>query len=461
MRVYDSLTKKKKEIPKKETIYMYVCGLTPYDHAHLGHARTYVAFDVLKRYLMYKGYNVFHIQNITDVDDKILRRAKETGKNPIELATKFHNEALELFDKLNILRADVYPRVSEHIDEIINLINKIIENGYAYETPTGIYFNVEKFKDYGKLSGQNIEEIKEKHRIEPDKTKKSPIDFALWKKTKKGDEPVGWQSPFGYGRPGWHIECSAMALKYSKGSTIDIHGGARDLIFPHHENEIAQSEAATGKKFVDIWIHTGFLTVNGVKMSKSLGNFIILKDALNKYDPMALRLLFVSTKYNSPIDFSSKAVEQAERSLKRIKEALLFINNKEKESSINIKLREAIIENRKKFFEALEKDFDTPKALSFLFSSINELFRNQENLDKAALQIAKLFINEFQFIFGIKIETKTISDREDKAIKAIIDIRNELRKEKRYDLADKIRERLKKIGINLKDKGEKTEYTID
>ncbi len=461
MFIYDSLTKKEKELPKKETIYMYVCGLTPYDHAHLGHARTYVAFDVLKRYLMYKGYNIFHIQNITDVDDKILKRAKETGENPIELATKFHNEALELFDKLNILRADVYPRVSEHINDIINLINKIIENGYAYETPTGIYFNVERFKDYGKLSGQKIEEIKKKHRIEPDKTKKSPIDFALWKKTKKGEEPVGWESPFGYGRPGWHIECSAMSLKYTGGNTIDIHGGARDLIFPHHENEIAQSEAATGRKFVDLWIHTGFLTVNGVKMSKSLGNFITLKDALSQYDPMALRLFFVSTKYNSPVDFSSRAVEQAKNSLKRIKEAMVFIKNNEENPNINPKLRKSIAENRKKFFEALENDFDTPKALSFLFSSINELFRNQENLDRAALQIAKLLINEFQFIFGIRVETKEISTREDMIIRAVIDVRNELRKEKRYELADKIRQRLKEAGINLKDKGKETEYSLD
>ncbi|MDD5337574.1 MAG: cysteine--tRNA ligase, partial [Candidatus ainarchaeum sp.] len=285
MQLYNTMTKKMEvfEPLSGKKVNLYVCGLTPYDHTHLGHARTYVAFDMLKRYFTQGGYDVFHIQNVTDVDDKILKRAAERKISPRELAESFNSEAMELFKKLNILEANAYPKVTEHIPEIIALVQKLLDSGYAYETETGIYFEVRKFPDYGKLSGQKLGEIISGSRKEVDETKRNPEDFALWKKTK--DEALEFESPWGTGRPGWHIECSAMAGKYAK--TLDIHGAARDLIFPHHENEIAQSEAANGQKFVNYWLHTGFLTVNGEKMSKSLGNFVTLADVLSQHSPNA------------------------------------------------------------------------------------------------------------------------------------------------------------------------------
>ncbi|MEM4216294.1 MAG: cysteine--tRNA ligase [Candidatus Anstonellales archaeon] len=458
MKVYNTLTKKVEDFSPthNKKIVMYVCGLTPYDHTHLGHARTYVSFDVIKRYLLYKGYNVLHIQNITDVEDKIINRAKETNKSPLELSKHFHSEALSLFDSLNILRADFYPAVSEHIPEIIEIIKKIIRNGYAYETETGVYFNVAKFKKYGKLSGQKIKEIEKEHRIEPDPTKKNPVDFALWKKTKKGEEPIGFDSPWGYGRPGWHIECSAMSMKYTENRTIDIHGGAKDLIFPHHENEIAQSEAAFKVQFVKYWLHTGFLTVNGVKMSKSLGNFITLKDALSKHSPQAIRLLFVMTKYSSPIDYSEKHVESASAALRRIEEGFVLLSEAEKSKKPNRpdpEFRRKMYELKNMFFEAMDNDFDTAKAVASFFDFISEVNRHiaGKEMDYSALKIAKQFYNDVFFILGIEIEEKGSEGAEEPLLNAVLSIREELRKAKQFELSDRIRKILNESGYEILD----------
>jgi cysteinyl-tRNA synthetase len=458
MKVYNTLTKKLEEFSPLEDgkVIMYVCGLTPYDHAHLGHARTYVSFDVIKRYLIYKGYNVIHIQNITDVEDKIINRAKETKKNPLELSKAFHSEALSLFDSLNILRADFYPAVSEHIPEIIEAIKRIIKNGYAYETETGVYFNVSRFKKYGRLSGQRVKEIEEKHRIEPDPTKKNPVDFALWKKTKKGEEPIGFESPWGYGRPGWHIECSAMSMHYSNGRTLDIHGGAKDLIFPHHENEIAQSEAAFKTQFVKYWLHTGFLTVEGVKMSKSLGNFITIKDALAKHDPRSIRLLFVMTKYSSPIDYSEKHVEGASAALKRIEEGFTLLLEAErsgKPNKVDPRFRKEIHEKKSKFFEAMDNDFDTAAAVASFFDFITAVNKHASGneIDYSALKIAKQFYNDVFFILGIEIKKEEARAEDSAILNAVLAIREDLRKARQFELSDRIRKILNENGYEIVD----------
>ena len=460
MKVYNTLTKKLEEFSpiSDRRVVMYVCGLTPYDHAHLGHARTYVAFDVIKRYLLYKGYDVLHIQNITDVEDKIINRAMETGKDPSELSNRFHSEALLLFDSLNILRADFYPMVSEHIPEIINTIKKIMDNGYGYETKTGVYFNLAKFKKYGKLSGQKIKEIEKKHRIEPDPTKKNPADFVLWKKTKPGEEPIGFESPWGYGRPGWHIECSAMSMKYTKNKTLDIHGGAKDLIFPHHENEIAQSEAAFKILFVKYWLHTGFLTVERVKMSKSLGNFITIKDALAKHSPRSIRLLFVMTKYSSPIDYSEEHVENASRGLKRIEEGFALLNEAEKSKkplAVSYDFRKKIYEQKNKFFDAMENDFDTSQAIASFFDLISEVNKHISSirLDYPSLKIAKKFYNDALFILGIEMEEAKEGEGMDNRalLDGILKVREELRKAKQFELSDKIRRILNENGYEILD----------
>lgn len=459
--LYNTWTNKKEEfIPIREgKVYMYVCGLTPYDHAHIGHARTMVAFDTLKRVLMFLGYDVLHIQNITDVDDKILKRAVETGKDPLVLAEHFHERALKGFDALNILRADVYPKVSDHIPEIIETTERIIANGFAYVVDSGVYFDVMKYQEefgtYGHLSGQRLEEIAEKHRIEPAPDKKNPLDFALWKRTKPSEEPIGWESPWGYGRPGWHIECSVMSFAYTNKETLDIHGGAKDLIFPHHENEIAQSQAAYKKQFVKYWLHSGFLTINGEKMSKSLGNFVTLEDALKKYHPMALRLLFLSSKYSSPIDFSESEVEEKTRFYQRI-----LLARENLRSSLEKPVYKADFKNVwerweklyslwKEFLSAMLDDLDTPRALAAFSSFISEV--NRGDLPSSLAHKSSVLFERMLFLLGIKVEEEERDLRE-----AIIEVRELFRKEKRYDVSDRIREVFSRHGYQFLDDKEGT-----
>ena len=473
MRIYDSINRKEVEFEPLDDgkVIMYVCGLTPYDSAHIGHARTYVAFDVIKRYLKKKGYDVYHIQNVTDVEDKIVKRCKESGADPKELTERVHDEALELFDKLHISRADVYPKVTEHIPEIIEFIQKLIDNGYAYETETGVYFDVPKFRGYGKLSGQNLKEIEAGARVEVDESKKHPEDFALWK---KGGDIITFDSPWGKGRPGWHIECSVMANKYAKRPTLDIHGGARDLIFPHHENEIAQSEAATGKPFSKYWMHTGFLTVHGEKMSKSLGNFVTLKEGLEMFSPNALRFFYIQSNYRSPLDYDEKVISSMDEGLEKIFNTLRNLEENKKENGVDGEFREKSEKEIKKFYEAMDNDFDTPGAIAALFNLIRTVNAHlgKEKTDNEALGKIKKEIEEILWILGLEKEEVSLDSKKDdiekiaeglgikekvpaeELLEKLIELRNISREKKDYDTSDKIRNRLKEIGIVLEDKKE-------
>jgi len=482
MRIYNSLSKDTEEfVPLDDKkVIMYICGLTPYDHAHIGHTRTYIAFDIFKRYLMKKEYSIYHIQNITDVEDKIINRCKKTGADPIELTEKFHKEALELFDKLRILRADVYPKVTEHIQDIINIIEKLIENEYAYETETGVYFNVLKFNSYGKLSGQKTKEMESGTRIDVDKTKKSPLDFALWKKEE--GELLEFDSPWGKGRPGWHIECSAMSLKYAKRDTLDVHGGARDLIFPHHENEIAQSEGETRNQFSKYWMHTGFLTVDGEKMSKSLGNFVTLGDAMEKFDSNSIRLFFSQTHYRSPVDYNEEKIKSAGEAVEHIFNSLDNIKSSLKENKEDIvdeNFRDEIKKVKNSFYEAMDNDLNTPDALAALFKLVKmaNTHSGNDKIDSAGLKELDKKIREMLWIIGLeKMELDLDSKKSEveklieefggkketteEMLEQLIELREKARKEKDFKTSDSIRDKLGKIGIKLEDNKETARWKL-
>jgi cysteinyl-tRNA synthetase len=454
IRVYNTLHRKKEEfVPRDKKVRIYICGLTPQDYAHLGHAKTYVAFDVIMRYLEYRGYEIFHVQNVTDVEDKLIDKSKELQKNPLEIADFFFKDALEGFDALNIKRADLYPKVSDHIEDIIKFISKLIEKGYAYESKGNVYFDVEKFKDYGKLSHQSIKNIIAGVRVSIDENKKKSVDFALWKKAKEGE--IFWESPWGKGRPGWHTECSVMSTKYL-GIPLDIHGGAIELAFPHHENEIAQSEAYYDKKFVKYWLHTGVLTVDGEKMSKSLGNFITVKDLLKKYNPMVIRLYLASIYYRSRMDFSEETLESAKSSLERIYNAKWKLDESLKNPGKENDLENAIKKVKKSFEAAMDDDFNAPKALAAYFDLVKEINKSAESASEAQLLKAKKLFEDIGNVFGILVEEKK-EDLEEKLIQFIIDLREEARKKKDFETSDKIRAKLKEIGIMLED-GEKTTW---
>ena len=480
MKIYNSLNGKPEEliISSDGKVKMYVCGLTPYDSAHIGHARTYVAFDVVKRFLIKNGHQVLHIQNITDVEDKIIKRCKETGADPKTLTSEVHGEALELFDKLNIQRADVYPKVTDHIPQIISFIEKLMGKGSAYETSTGVYFDISKFRDYGKLSGQDMEEIKAGSRKAVDETKEDPADFALWKKT--DGEIIEFDSPWGRGRPGWHIECSALALRYA-GETLDIHGGARDLIFPHHENEIAQSEAANGKQFCRFWMHTGFLSVHGEKMSKSLGNFVTLKQSLSMFSPNAIRMFFLQAHYRSPVDYDEEMIEAAGESVERIFNSMGLIRELEegRMDEEDPAFREESDRLIRKFHSAMENDFDTPEALASLFGLLRLANAHLEKSEVDSSQLGKIkkAIEDMIWIFGFievmpALEEKSPEllklarefgikeNTSDKILGALIHLREESRKRKEYAKSDLIRSKLDAIGISLEDKQAGQRYKV-
>ncbi|MEX2704789.1 MAG: cysteine--tRNA ligase [Candidatus Freyrarchaeum guaymaensis] len=472
MRVYNTLTRKKEEfIPLNgKRVGMYVCGPTVYDYSHVGHARSYVAFDVIRRYLEYKGYTVIYIQNITDVDDKIIKRANELGEDPLSLSKRFTEAYFEDMEKLNVQRANIHPKVSDHIPEIIEFIDRLIKEGYAYEVDGNVYFSVSKAKDYGKLSHQPMENILAGARVEVDKNKRDPRDFALWKKVKPGE--IFWESPWGKGRPGWHIECSAMAIKYL-GPSIDIHGGGMDLIFPHHECEIAQSEAYTGKPFVKYWIHNGFVTINKEKMSKSLGNFFTIREVLEKYDGETLRFFLLSTHYRSQIDYSDKHLQEAKQALQRIRGAInklktLIKQSREESKEPSKEERELIEQVRKskqKFMDAMDDDFNTREAMPAIF----ELTRMVNSLDassrisRSTLEEALQTYNEFGQILGLFQEEErreTYEETVGKLVDILIELRNRFRKEKDWETADYIRERMREAGILLEDSREGTTWKI-
>ncbi len=477
MKVYNTLTGGIEEFKplKGREVRMYVCGPTTYDYSHIGHARAYICFDVMRRWLEYRGYRVKLIVNITDIDDKVIRRAAELGRDPIELSRYYEKAYLEDMDALYVKRADLYPRVTEHIPDIIRAVEKLIEKGYAYATPRGnVYFAVRKFRGYGKLSKQSIEEIAAGARVEPGEDKKSPEDFALWKAAKPG-EP-SWPSPWGQGRPGWHIECSIMSMKYL-GETLDVHGGGQDLIFPHHENEIAQSEALTGKPFSRYWIHNGLVTVKGQEMSKSLKNFTTIREALARYDPRAIRLFALSAHYRSPLEFSFQRLDEASRSLERLTAAASLLQQayqraepcrsledlsaREENSR---ELLDAVEEARREFEDAMDSDFNTPEAIAAVFKLVRVVFKTTSQRggvsSYAALKALEL-LEDFSRVMGIPLEElKPAGEGLSRVVEAILELREEARRERNWRLADSIREALRKAGIEVEDTPEGPRWKI-
>ena len=488
LKIYNTLTKNKETFEPVEQgkVKMYVCGMTVYSDAHIGHARTYFAFDVIRRYLEYKGYDVTYVQNITDVDDKIIAAAANENVDALEYSKKFTERCLADLDKLGIRRADIYPKASDTVPDMINMIKQIIDNGYGYESGGDVYFSVEKFMDYGKLSGQNLDDLKTGARIQPGEEKRSPLDFALWKKAKPG-EP-SWESPWGDGRPGWHIECSAMSSKFLS-LPFDIHGGGMDLRFPHHENEIAQAKAATGKEFAKIWMHIGLLTVEGEKMSKSLGNMINVKDLIKSWNPEVVRFFYAQAHYRSPPDFSKKGLKNAEKGLGRLyrlRDKLTVLSNgilveklDENELSSEDKEYLKIIINFKSDFEdSMDDDFNTPQAVSTIFEFVNasnRFFENNESpntkLCGFALDIL-LKLGNILTLFQSKHEDEGIQNSEildklisiclkyslvveDKNVESLINAllkkRQEARQNKDWKTADLIRYDLETAGFEIQD----------
>lgn len=480
--IYNTLTRKKEEfIPLTPgRVHIYVCGPTVYGHPHIGHAKSYISFDAVVRYFRYKGYRVKYVQNITDVghltddadegEDKILKKAREEKLDPMEVAEYYTWSYFDDMKALGVVRANIFPRATGHIIEQIELVEKLLEKGFAYEVNGNVYFDVSKFSDYGKLSGRKVEELEAGARVEVNPEKRHPYDFALWKKAEPG-HLMKWKSPWGYGYPGWHIECSTMSMKYL-GETFDIHGGGMENIFPHHECEIAQSEAATGKPFVRYWMHNNMVTVDGVKMGKSLGNFITLKDALKKYRPETLRYFVLSSHYRSALDFSDQAIEAAQKGLDRL---LLTVRNLKKKISATEAIPDfappfEIIKYRSRFEEKMDDDFNTPQAIAVLFDLCREV-NSYLNSDRALHQpflidLDNLFRELGGEVLGLipaEIETEvSATSREtiEKIIRVSIDVRNRLRSEKQYQLADEIRDQFQKIGIVLIDKPDGTTFEI-
>ena len=468
LRVYNTLTKQKEEFKPLEPgkVSMYVCGVTPYNHPHIGNARPFVTWDVIKRFLRKSGYTVKHIQNFTDVDDKIIRTANTEGVQWSDIAERYIKAYFSVMDKLHVERADIYPKVSTHIADIIAMITTLVEKGYAYPVEGDVYFSVEKFEGYGKLSGRKLEDMQAGARIEVDARKHHPMDFALWKAAKAG-EPY-WESPWGNGRPGWHIECSTMSLKYL-GQTFDFHGGGSDLIFPHHENEIAQSQACCSDhdSFARYWLHNGFITINQEKMSKSLNNFFTVQDILQQYPADVLRFFIVATHYRSPLDFSDERLKEAQTSLGRLQNSL---DNAKQLQAMPATVASATAETllqkaqteKTGFYEAMEDDFNTALALSHMFALSKEI-----NVYYHAVTTGTVVYDEVNFasvvavyqemadILGILVPDDVQAESADVLLEGlmqlIIDLRQQARSNKDWAAADKIRDELKKLDVVLED----------
>ncbi len=474
--LYNSLSRRLEPLlPLEEgKVRMYCCGVTVYDYCHVGHARSYIVWDTIRRYLIWRGYQVRYVQNFTDIDDKILNRARETGTTMEEVAEKFTEAYFEDMKRLNVLEADEYPRATHTMDGIQRLIHELENKDFAYSAGGDVYYKVEDFREYGKLSGRRLEEMQAgaSGRVEVeagDAKKKNPYDFALWKGAKPG-EPA-WESPWGRGRPGWHIECSAM-VRDRLGDTIDIHAGGADLIFPHHENEIAQSEAATGKTLAKYWLHNGFVTINSEKMSKSLGNFTTIRDLLNRpIEPMAVRLFVLTAQYRKPIDFTDEAIASAENGWQTLKEGLFF--GYQTASQLGWEEPEKILESNKlsnsyveKFQTAMDEDFNTPGGLAVLFELAKELRREKNVLvheGKTEIPSEKLkekwrTLVSLARVFGLEVgaeaeESSSISEGlRDAEIESLIEQRQGARKAKNFAEADRIRSELQAQGISLIDK---------
>ena len=468
IRVFNTLTRKKEEFvplhPGK--VGIYVCGVTPYNHPHIGNARPFVVWDTIHRFLEHEGYDVPHVQNFTDVDDKIIKAANKEGVTWDVIANRYIKAYFDVMDKLHVRRCHVYPRVSEHIPDIIATVQKLIDNGYGYVVDGDVYYRVEKFSHYGELSGRSLDDMMAGARVEVDERKENPMDFALWKSAKPG-EPY-WESPWGKGRPGWHIECSTMSTKYL-GNSFDMHGGGSDLIFPHHENEIAQSEGATSvHPFVRYWVHNGFITINEEKMSKSLGNFFTVAEILEKYEPEVLRLFILNTHYRSPLDFSDARLEEAKRSLERLRTAQQNLLEIMKVITVgpdaeSMALRQKVADLREAFLEAMRDDFNTSLAISYLFALAREINVYHQAImngsrkpdGKLMDQIIKTW-KEMKSVIGILEDEPARSgeqgtEEDDSAIEAKIAERQEARRKKDFARADAIRDELARQGIILED----------
>ena len=455
MKIYNSLTRKKEEfVPLKPgKVSMYVCGPTVYNYFHIGNGRTFIVFDTIRRYMEYRGYEVNFVQNFTDIDDKMINKANEENTTVKEIGDKYICEYYKDADGLNIKRATTNPRATEYISEIIDFVSGLIEKGYAYEVNGDVYFRTKKFEGYGQLIGQNLDDLQAGARINVDERKEDPMDFAIWKAQKPG-EPA-WECPWGLGRPGWHIECSCMAKKLL-GDTIDIHAGGMDLAFPHHENEIAQSEALTGKKFANYWMHAAFLNVNNQKMSKSLNNFLTARDALKEYDADVIRFLMLSGHYRIQLNFSNDLLESAKASVERLYNAIGNLENlisevkNEKMTDEEIKYLESLDAYRQRYIEKMDDDFNTADAISVLFDLIRDINSNVGiNSSKELCEKALELIRELGLPLGI-LQKTTKGDLEAE-IEALIAERQQARKDRNFALADKIRDELKAKGIELLD----------
>jgi len=481
MRIYNTLTGEKEDfIPlTKDRVNMYVCGVTVYDHCHIGHARSAIVFDVIQRYLRYKGFDVRFVRNFTDIDDKIINRAKKEGIPWDGVARKYTEEFYKDMDSLGVARADIEPRATGHIKEIIEIVKGLVDKGYAYESGGSVYFEVNKFPEYGKLSKRDKEDMMAGARVEVDERKKDPMDFALWKASKEG-EPA-WESPWGRGRPGWHIECTAMSIKHL-GESFDIHGGGADLIFPHHENEIAQSEAYTGKPFVRYWVHNGFITIDKEKMSKSLGNFFTIKEVLDRYDPEVVRVFLLSTHYRSPIEFSDEQLKEAEVSIDRYYTTLVRITDfldktesAEKSSGLEKSFEGVVNSFKEKIQAAMDDDFNTALAFGHIFELIREVNRfldnkpsglkagelvsNTKGLLSETGKVLNIFNRTPDEWYRVLMRTKNIPLTE-AAILNKIKEREDARQRKDWAAADIIRKELDEKGIILEDKKDRTVWKI-
>ena len=448
MKIYNTLSGQKEEfVPQGETVKMYVCGVTPYDNSHLGHAMSYVFFDTIRRYLIYRGFKVKYVSNVTDIDDKIIMRANQRGISAAELAGKFSESYFADMEALNVMKADVNPRATEEVPKIIEVIQGLVEKGQAYRAADGsVYFRVTQDPDYGKLSHRTLDMMMAGARVEIGEQKEHPMDFALWKASKPG-EP-SWESPWGSGRPGWHIECTAMSLKYL-GEQLDIHGGGQDLIFPHHENEIAQSESFTGKTpFVKYWMHNGLVQVGEQKMSKSLGNLLTIKEVLSKNSSDAVRVFILSSHYRSPLSYSPEGLEAAEKGAERLARAAARGNSYESVSNIY-----DAEDYRQKFMEAMDDDFNTAQALSALFD-LARAINQAADAGRGTLQACNTLKELAGKVLGLRlpnVESKAEKVEAAPFIELLIKTRYDLRQAKQYQLADEIRKQLDNLGILLED----------
>jgi len=449
MRLYNTMSRRLEEFaPSGDEVKIYVCGITPYDRAHLGHAMSYIIFDVLRRYLEFLGFRVKHVQNYTDIEDKLIMRANAQGVPVSELATRHIEEFDEEMRELNITPAHLFPRATQEIPTIIEMIEGLVGKGHAYQANGDVYFRVRSKSDYGKLSGRDVDSMRAGARVEPGERKEDPADFALWKGAKEG-EP-SWESPWGPGRPGWHIECSAMSFRYL-GETLDIHGGGQDLIFPHHENEIAQSEAYTGTQpFVRYWLHNGWLTFGEEKMSKSLGNIITIREGLEKYGADGVRLFVLTSHYRSPLSYSEEALESGKRAAERLRLAATLPGGNGPPADVPVEAY------RERFVEAMNDDLNTPEALAALFDLARDLNRARD--ERRAIEEPQATLHELAAVLGLTLREPETAMGAAPFIDLLVRLRNDLRAAKQFEQADRVRAGLGELGITLEDGPEGTRW---